>query len=62
MTDLAAEAVEKSNAIYETLAEYMKAYAGLDADISNAAMTKTVRLIKVLESCEAADVKAFLGP
>ena len=40
----------------------MKAYAGQDADISNAAMTKTVRLIKVLESYEAADVKGFLGP
>ena len=56
LTDLAAESVEKSNAIYETIAEYMKAYAGQDADISNAAMTNTVRLINVLESCEAADV------
>ena len=37
----------------------MKTYAGQDADMLNAAMTKTVRLIKVLESCEAADVKAF---
>ena len=56
LADLAAESVEKSNAIYETLAEYMKTYAGQDADMLNAAMTKTVRLIKVLESCEAADV------
>ena len=37
----------------------MKTYAGQDADMLNAAMTKTVRLIKVLESCEAADVKGF---
>ena len=59
LADLAAESIEKSNAIYETIAEYMKTYAGQDADMPNAAMTKTVRLIKVLESCEAADVKGF---
>ena len=59
LADLAAESVEKSNAIYETLAEYMKTYAGQDVDMLNAAMTKTVRLIKVLESYEAADVKGF---
>ena len=37
----------------------MKTYAGQDADMLNAGMTKTVRLIKVLESCEDADVKGF---
>ena len=57
LADLAAESVEKSNAIYETLTEYMKTYAGQDIDMPNAAMTKTIRLIKVLESCEVADVK-----
>ena len=49
LADLAAESVEKSNAIYETIAEYMKTYAGQDTDMPNAAMTKTVRLINVLE-------------
>ena len=49
LADLAAESVEKSNAIYEKLAEYMKTKAGQNANISNAAMTKTVRLINVLE-------------
>ena len=49
LADLAAESVEKSNAIYETIAEYMKTYAGQDADMPNAAMTKIVRLINVLE-------------
>ena len=37
----------------------MTTYAGQDADMLNAGMTKTVRLIKVLESCEAADAKGF---
>ena len=49
LADLAAESVEKSNEIYEKLAEYMKTKAGQNANISNAAMTKTVRLINVLE-------------
>ena len=37
----------------------MKTYAGQDADMLNEAKTKTVRLIKVLESCDDADVKGF---
>ena len=49
LADLAAELVEKSNEIYEKLAQYMKTKAGQNANISNAAMTKTVRLINVLE-------------
>ena len=49
LADLAAESVEKSNVIYEKLAQYMKTKAGQNANISNAAMTKIVRLINVLE-------------
>ena len=37
LADLAADSAEKSNAIYETVVEYMKAYAGQDDD------TKSVR-------------------
>ena len=40
LADLAAESVEKSNEIYEKLAQYMKTKAGQNANISNAAMTK----------------------
>ena len=37
LADLVADSAEKSNAIYETVVEYMKAYAGQDND------TKSVR-------------------
>ena len=45
LADLAADSAEKSNAIYETVVEYMKAYAGQDDDTPNAfeALTKSVR-------------------
>ena len=50
LADLAADSAEKSNAIYETVVEYMKAYAGQDDDTPNAfeALTKRVRPEKVL--------------
>ena len=49
LADLAADSAEKSNAIYETVVEYMKAYAGQDDDTPNAfeALTKSVRPEKV---------------
>ena len=50
LADLAADSAEKSNAIYETVVEYMKVYAGQDDDTPNAfeALTKSVRTEKVL--------------
>jgi len=45
LADLVADSAENSNAIYETVVEYMKAYAGQDDDTPNAfeALTKSVR-------------------
>ena len=50
LADLAADSAEKSNAIYETVVEYMKAYAGQDDDTPNGfeALKKSVRTKKVL--------------
>ena len=50
LADLVADSAEKSNANYETVVEYMKAYAGQDDDTSNAfeALTQSVRTEKVL--------------
>ena len=36
LADIAVESVEKSNANYETITEYMKTYADQDADMPNA--------------------------
>ena len=50
LAEIVADSAEKSNAIYETVVEYMKAYAGQDDDTPNAfeALTKRVRPEKVL--------------
>ena len=50
LADTAANSAEKSNAIYETVVEYMKAYAGQDDDTPNGfeALKKSVRTEKVL--------------
>ena len=50
LADLAAESAEKSNAIYETVVEYMKAYVGQDEDAANdlEALTKSPQPKKVL--------------
>ena len=50
LADLAADSAEKSNAIYETVVEYMKAYAGQDEDATNDldALTKNPQPKKVL--------------